>query len=191
MKKAKEDVAAISSTISAIEVEAAKSTSERRNILDNISYRQNKKVLKGHQQKLEDYDLAGARKAYRKYDDEFDAARKKETDLASQVSSAHMGFRSASSDGLPYQQARLGGEIQTDKKVLNEKREELATEYKDIKKGYTEQLVRVKVCQHLSQKAGGSELIAGFQHTCGCRRLKLPIRTWRNTAKLWTREQER
>ena len=43
------------------------------------------------------------------------------------------------------QQAKLGGERETGRSILSEKKAELESEYKDIKNEYRKQLIKVKV----------------------------------------------
>jgi DNA repair protein RAD50 len=116
----------ISAAIRQAEKEASETEQVKRNMVDNIKYREQQQKIKTLQDEIEDMNIESAEKAYRKFDTEYEAARQRQAKMQAKQNS-------------------LMGEIVSLKKSYADKKQELASEYKDVKSEYRAQLIKVKV----------------------------------------------
>ncbi|GAA5863503.1 hypothetical protein JCM8547_007267 [Rhodosporidiobolus lusitaniae] len=128
----KQRIAGLQAQISQIDQTLADSKAVLRNFQDNLRLRTERRSLEKIDKEIEDLDEESARKAYRKFETEYNEQRRKQTELQAD-------------------QARLGGEVNTMKTDEKEKREELATEYKDIDEKYRRELINVKTAEMSNQ----------------------------------------
>ncbi|BGP20318.1 hypothetical protein JCM10213_002053 [Rhodosporidiobolus nylandii] len=128
----KQRIAQLQAQISQFDQTLADSKAVLRNFQDNLRLRTEKRQLESIDQQIEDLDEDSARKAYRKFETEYNEQRRKQADLQSE-------------------QARLGGEINTMKNDELDKGEELETEYKDIEEKYRRELINVKTAEMSNQ----------------------------------------
>lgn len=136
----------VKNKISVLEREAAETEQLKRNILDNIRLRDQERKKQSLAAQLEELDVPGAEKAKRKFDTEYEKVRQEQTRLQAKVRA--LGFVVFLTDETCRpQQDRLAGELESTKAANKERAEEIETEYKDIKKRYRDQLVKVKVSE--------------------------------------------
>lgn len=126
IKDTKDSMADCASSIAKIEKDLAESKGKQRNLRDNVSLRTARRELKAHEAELAALDVASAKKASRKYTSEWNEKRQE-----------HVRLQST--------QARLGGEIETCKKDLRDKKEEMKSEYDKVDERYSYELVSLKV----------------------------------------------
>ena len=140
--------------VSQIDQTLADSKAVLRNVQDNLRLRVERRSLEALEQQIDELDEDAARKAYRKFESDYNEQRRKQTELQAEV----RPFLSPQPLPLPpqpllltllstfsLQQARLGGEIQTLGADVTHKGEELVTEYKDIDDRYRRELINLKV----------------------------------------------
>jgi len=112
---------------------------------DNLRLRRLRSKLNQLQTELAGYDMEEAARAKRNFDKTYPKMQKKLEDIRDLVRKDL-----CSDDVLPKftfaQRARTGGELSTKKGHHEGMEKELATEFRDINKRYTAQLVQVKVC---------------------------------------------
>lgn len=118
--------------IAALEKEEANSKQMERNVDDNIRYRLLKEEVKEIENNIASKDLEGANKAKARFDQDYEQGRKK-------------------LQGLQAQQAKITGELAMAKSNLDERRAEIESEYKDVVKLYTKQLIKVKTAEFAIQ----------------------------------------
>ncbi|GAA6021568.1 hypothetical protein JCM10207_005070 [Rhodosporidiobolus poonsookiae] len=128
----KHRIANLQAQISGIDQSLADSKAVLRNFQDNLRLRAEKRSLQQIDAQIEELDEESARKAYRKFETDYNAQRKKQAELQSE-------------------QARLGGEVETMRKDEEDKQEELDTEYKDIEEKYRRELIHVKTAEMSNQ----------------------------------------
>lgn len=140
--------------ISTIDQTLADSKAVLRNFQDNLRLRVERRSLESLEQQIDELDEDAARKAYRKFESDYNEQRRKQTELQAEVRplslSLSLSFGSSRlSRSRPLspspQQARLGGEIQTLGNDVKEKGQELVNEYKDIDQRYRRELINLKV----------------------------------------------
>jgi DNA repair protein RAD50 len=112
---------------------------------DNLRLRRLRTKLAQLQSELSGYDMEEAARAKRNFDKKYPKMQKRLEELKDRVRGGLRG------DYLllifPFmQRARLGGELSTQKAHLENMEADLATDFHDINKRYTAQLVQVKVC---------------------------------------------
>ncbi|POY72024.1 DNA repair protein RAD50 [Rhodotorula taiwanensis] len=129
---AKKRFSALQTQIARIDQNQADSKAILRGFQDNLRVRIERRALKDIEDEIETLDEHGARNAYVKFETQYNEQRKKQTELQSE-------------------QARLGGEVQTLEADEKEKREELATEYKDIEEKYRRELITLKTAEMANQ----------------------------------------
>ncbi|TNY22035.1 AAA domain-containing protein [Rhodotorula diobovata] len=110
---AKQRIAQLQAQISQIDQTLADSKAVLRNFQDNLRLRTERRSLEALDQQIEELDEDAARKAYRKFESDYNEQRRKQAELQAE-------------------QARLGGEIQTLANDEKDKKEELETEYRGI-----------------------------------------------------------
>lgn len=110
----------------------ANSKQLERNVDDNIRYRMLKEEVKEIETKIASKDLEGANKAKERFDKDYEQGRRKLQELQAQ-------------------QAKITGELAMSKTTLEERQSELETEYKDVQKLYTRQLIKVKTAEFAVQ----------------------------------------
>ncbi|GJN94490.1 hypothetical protein Rhopal_007572-T1 [Rhodotorula paludigena] len=123
--EAKQRIAQLQAQVSHIDQALADSKAVLRNFQDNLRVRTEKRSLDSIDRQIDELDEDSARKAYRKFETDYNEQRKKQTELQAE-------------------QARLGGEVETLKRDEEEKKEELRTEYKDIDDKYRRELINLK-----------------------------------------------
>ncbi|GAA5936924.1 hypothetical protein JCM1841_001408 [Sporobolomyces salmonicolor] len=128
----KQRIASLQAQVSQIDRTLADSRAVLRNIQDNVRLRAERKALEDIDRQIDQLDEDSARKAYRKFESDYNEQRRKQTELQAQ-------------------QAKLGGEVETLKKDFEDKQEELETEYKDIDEKYRRELINVKVAEMSNQ----------------------------------------
>ncbi|GAA5827048.1 hypothetical protein JCM3770_002453 [Rhodotorula araucariae] len=129
---AKQRIAQLQAQISQIDQTLADSKAVLRNFQDNLRLRTERRSLEAIDQQIEELDEDAARKAYRKFESDYNEQRRKQADLQAE-------------------QARLGGEIQTLGNDEKEKKEELETEYKGIDDKYRKELINLKTAEMSNQ----------------------------------------
>lgn len=80
-------IARLRESIEALKEEASKSTATKRNLTDNIELRQHKSEASRIENEIADLDVEGAKKAKRRFDEDYERARREQADLASKVPS--------------------------------------------------------------------------------------------------------
>jgi DNA repair protein RAD50 len=125
-------IATLREQIADLEKKEANSKSFERNVDDNIRFRKLKEEVKEIDNQIADKDLAGANKAKEAFDREYEQGRRKLQELQGQ-------------------QANITGELAMSKSTLEERRSELESEYKDVQKLYTRQLIKVKTAEFAVQ----------------------------------------
>ncbi|GAA6018937.1 hypothetical protein JCM11491_005685 [Sporobolomyces phaffii] len=128
----KQRIANLQVHISQFDQTLADSKAVLRNFQDNIRLRREKAALVAIDDEIDQLDEDSARKAYRKFETEYNDQRRKQADLQAE-------------------QAKLGGEIETLKNDHQEKQEELNSEYKDIDDKYRRELINVKTAEMSNQ----------------------------------------
>ncbi|GAA5989043.1 hypothetical protein JCM11641_002306 [Rhodosporidiobolus odoratus] len=128
----KQRIAQLQAQLSQFDQTLADSGAVLRNFQDNLRLRTEKKALQAIDAQIESLDEDSARKAYRKFETDYNEQRRKQTSLQSE-------------------QARIGGEISSMKNDEGEKGEELNTEYKDIEHKYLRELINVKTAEMATQ----------------------------------------
>ncbi|GAA5908969.1 hypothetical protein JCM8208_007130 [Rhodotorula glutinis] len=129
---AKKRIAQLQAQISQIDQTLADSKAVLRNFQDNLRLRVERRSLEALEQQIDELDEDAARKAYRKFESDYNEQRRKQTELQAE-------------------QARLGGEIQTLGNDVKEKGEELVNEYKDIDQKYRRELINLKTAEMANQ----------------------------------------
>lgn len=125
-------MATLREEIAALEKKEANSKQMERNVDDNIRYRMLKEEVKEIEMKIAGKDLEGANKAKERFDKDYEQGRRKLQELQAQ-------------------QAKITGELAMSKSTLDERRAELESEYKDVQKLYTRQLIKVKTAEFAVQ----------------------------------------
>ncbi|GAA5991630.1 hypothetical protein JCM5350_007782 [Sporobolomyces pararoseus] len=128
----KQRIANLQNQISQFDQTLADSKAVLRNFQDNIRLRREKAALIAIDNEIDQLDEDSARKAYRKFETEYNEQRRKQSDLQGE-------------------QSKLSGEISTLKKDFEEKEEELGSEYKDIDEKYRRELINVKTAEMSNQ----------------------------------------
>ncbi|GAA6059582.1 hypothetical protein JCM10212_000638 [Sporobolomyces blumeae] len=128
----KQRIASLQTRISQFDQTLADSKAVLRNFQDNVRLRKEKAALTAIDNEIDALDEDSARKAYRKFETEYNDQRRKQSDLQAE-------------------QAKLGGEIETLKKDYEDKLEELNSEYKDIDEKYRRELINVKTAEMSNQ----------------------------------------
>jgi hypothetical protein len=119
---AKARITALQKAVADGEKQLSEAQSTLRNINDNIKFRESMKELVRVQDELDSIDVDAAKKASRRYEQDYERMR---SDLGKNQS----------------EEARLGGEIATMEEDRKEKMNELETEYKDIYVRFNTQLI--------------------------------------------------
>lgn len=125
-------MATLREKIAALEKKEANSKQLERNVDDNIRYRMLREEVKEIELKIASKDLEGANKAKERFDKDYEQGRRKLQELQAQ-------------------QAKITGELAMSKSTLDERRAELESEYKDVQKLYTRQLIKVKTAEFAVQ----------------------------------------
>ncbi|KAK4330749.1 DNA repair protein RAD50 [Rhodotorula toruloides] len=125
-------IANLQAQVSQIDKMLADSQAVLRNLQDNLRLRSEKRSLESIDSQIDELDEDGARKAYRKFETDYNEQRRKQTEMQAE-------------------QARLGGEIQSMTNDRKEKEEELNTEYKDIDEKYRRELINLKTAEMANQ----------------------------------------
>ncbi|GAA5916492.1 hypothetical protein JCM6882_001738 [Rhodosporidiobolus microsporus] len=128
----KQRIATLQQQISQIDQTLADSKAVLRNFQDNLRLRAERKALQTIDAEIEHLDEESARKAYRKFETDYNEQRRKQTELQAE-------------------QARLGGEVSSMRNDEKEKKEELNSEYKDIDEKYRRELINVKTAEMSNQ----------------------------------------
>ncbi|GAA5829449.1 hypothetical protein JCM5353_001337 [Sporobolomyces roseus] len=128
----KQRIASLQAQISQFDQTLADSKAVLRNFQDNIRLRKERASLTAIDNEIDQLDEDSARKAYRKFETEYNEQRRRQSELQAE-------------------QAKLGGEIETLKKDHEDKQEELNSEYKDIDEKYRRELINVKTAEMSNQ----------------------------------------
>ena len=113
------------------------------NLHGNIRIRKLIRDIAATQAEIDSYDMEGAAKAKRNFEDRYQTEKQKETEMQSKVKArSRSTLVNLSSHLLQY--AHIGGEISSHQEQLKMTERDLR-DFKDINKRYTDQLVKVKV----------------------------------------------
>ena len=142
----KQRIAGLQAQISQFDQTLTDSKAVLRNFQDNIRLRKERASLTAIDNEIDQLDEDSARKAYRKFETEYNEQRRRQSELQAEVGLLPSPVYNPTLMSLPLiQQAKLGGEIETLKKDHEDKQEELNSEYKDIDEKYRRELINVKV----------------------------------------------
>lgn len=111
---------------------------------DNLRLRRLRTKLAQLQSELSGYDMEEAARAKRNFDKKYPKMQKRLEELKDRVRGGYLVITYYSYFFM--QRARLGGELSTRQAHLENMEGDLATDFHDINKRYTAQLVQVKVC---------------------------------------------
>ncbi|GAA5930091.1 MRX complex DNA-binding subunit [Sporobolomyces koalae] len=128
----KQRISGLQAKISHFDQGLADSKANLRNFQDNVRLRREKASLITIDNEIDQLDEDGARRSYRKFETDYNEQRRRQAELQAE-------------------QAKLGGEIETLKKDLVDKQEELNSEYKDIDDKYRRELINVKTAEMSNQ----------------------------------------
>ncbi|KAI9566180.1 P-loop containing nucleoside triphosphate hydrolase protein [Boletus coccyginus] len=118
-------IESVRDTVAKIDREINEGGSSISRLRDNIRMRRLVKDIEATQAEIDSYDMEAAAKAKRNFEDRYQAEKQRETELQSKY-------------------AHIGGEISSHNETLKQVEKDL-WEYKNINKGYTDQLVKVKM----------------------------------------------
>jgi chromosome segregation ATPase len=79
-------LARIQAEIDALTEERSQAESVKRSLNDNIQYRKNRVKLEKLQAELRELDIAGAQRAKRRFDEEYEQSKEKQTTMSAKVS---------------------------------------------------------------------------------------------------------
>lgn len=121
--------------VAQIEKDESQAAIIQRNVADNIRYRELREEIHKIEQDIAGKDIEGANKAKESFDREYRKSSQKLSALQAQT-------------------AKLGGEVALQTTNLVDSKTELDDQYKDIRKLYTRQLIKVKVRPSLVTTCG-------------------------------------